>query len=60
VSTLGTSLEPALVEDVARRQAREGFVGQKWFMAHGPGDGPAGLERGIELPHGHGLHGAFT
>jgi L-rhamnonate dehydratase len=48
-STLGASLEPQAVEDLARRVAKEGFAGQKWFMAHGPGDGPEGLERDVEV-----------
>ncbi|MGH3164483.1 MAG: enolase C-terminal domain-like protein [Trebonia sp.] len=47
-STLGTSLDPGDAEDFARQTAKEGFAGQKWFMAHGPGDGPEGLERDLE------------
>jgi L-alanine-DL-glutamate epimerase-like enolase superfamily enzyme len=48
-STLGTSLEPDAVEEFARQVAKEGFAGQKWFMAHGPGDGAAGLNADIEV-----------
>lgn len=48
-STLGTSLEPDAAQEFARQTAKEGYAGQKWFMAHGPGDGPEGLERDIEV-----------
>ncbi|MBI5280851.1 MAG: mandelate racemase, partial [Candidatus Solibacter usitatus] len=48
-SCLGFSVEP----DAARRKAAElkaaGFRHQKWFMAYGPGDGPAGLKKNVEL-----------
>lgn len=48
-STLGTSLEPEAVEALARQVAKDGFAGQKWFLANRPGDGHAGLERDIEV-----------
>lgn len=48
-STLGTSLEPEAVTELARQVAAEGFAGQKWFLANGPGDGSAGLELDIEV-----------
>jgi L-alanine-DL-glutamate epimerase-like enolase superfamily enzyme len=49
VSTLGASLEPDAVRDVAAGLQTEGFSGQKWFFADGPGDGPEGLRRNVEL-----------
>lgn len=49
VSTLGTSLEPELVAATSARLKAEGFDGQKWFFADGPGDGPDGLTRNVEL-----------
>jgi L-rhamnonate dehydratase len=48
-STLGTSLDPGDAEDFARQVAKDGFAGQKWFLASGPGDGPEGLERDVEI-----------
>jgi len=48
-SCLGSSLEP---EAVARRSVElkdEGFRYQKWFFAHGPGDGTRGLLANVEL-----------
>ncbi len=48
-STLGYSVEP----DAAARKAAElkqaGLSHQKWFLAYGPGDGGAGLEKNIAL-----------
>jgi L-rhamnonate dehydratase len=48
-STLGTTHEPAVVEELASRLATEGFAGQKWFMARGPGEGAAGMEHNVAL-----------
>jgi L-alanine-DL-glutamate epimerase-like enolase superfamily enzyme len=48
-STLGTSHEPESVEAFARAMAKEGYRGQKWFLAHGPGEGARGMARNIEL-----------
>ena len=49
VSTLGYSLEP----DKAQRRTVElrdmGFRYQKWFLAYGPGDGPEGLRKNVEI-----------
>jgi len=48
-SCLGYSLEP----DAARRRAAalkdEGYRYEKWFLAWGPGDGPPGLRKSVEL-----------
>ncbi|MCS7041934.1 MAG: mandelate racemase [Bryobacteraceae bacterium] len=48
-SALGYPVEP----DAAARRAAElkeqGFRCQKWFFAHGPGDGPEGLRRAVDL-----------
>ncbi|QGN33115.1 enolase C-terminal domain-like protein [Microlunatus sp. Gsoil 973] len=49
VSTLGTSLEPETVAATAAELKAAGFDGQKWFFADGPGDGPDGLSRTVEL-----------
>ncbi|WP_172836103.1 enolase C-terminal domain-like protein [Microlunatus soli] len=49
VSTLGTSLEPAVVRTTATELQRAGFWGQKWFFADGPGDGQQGLTRSVGL-----------
>ncbi|MCU1583843.1 MAG: Mandelate racemase/muconate lactonizing enzyme C-terminal domain protein [Microbacteriaceae bacterium] len=48
-SLLGTSLEPDVVARVAAQTADEGFAGQKWFLAYGPGEGEAGMKRNVEL-----------
>jgi L-rhamnonate dehydratase len=48
-STLGVALEPGTIEETARQLAGAGFAGQKWFMANGPGDGPAGLRADLDL-----------
>jgi L-rhamnonate dehydratase len=48
-STLGTSLEPNVVTSVAQQVAKEGFAAQKWFLAHGPGEGWEGMRANIEL-----------
>jgi L-alanine-DL-glutamate epimerase-like enolase superfamily enzyme len=48
-SCLGYSLEP----DKAQRRAvdirDQGFRYQKWFLAYGPGDGPEGLRKNVEI-----------
>jgi L-rhamnonate dehydratase len=48
-SCLGYSLEP----DKAQRRTVElrdmGFRYQKWFLAYGPGDGPEGLRKNVEI-----------
>ncbi len=48
-STLGSSVE---LDRAAKRAAElksQGFRHQKWFLAYGPGDGAAGLEKNVEL-----------
>jgi len=48
-SCLGDSVEP---EDVAKRSVElkgQGFTHQKWFFAHGPGDGTSGLLANVAL-----------
>lgn len=48
-STLGLVHDPGELEQEARRLAEAGFGAQKWFFAHGPGDGSAGLEANVAL-----------
>jgi L-alanine-DL-glutamate epimerase-like enolase superfamily enzyme len=48
-SCLGYSVEKGKVGPRARQLYDQGFVHQKWFLAFGPGDGNAGLQRNIEL-----------
>jgi L-alanine-DL-glutamate epimerase-like enolase superfamily enzyme len=48
-STLGTSLEPDSVSQTATLLAKEGFLGQKWFLAHGPAGGKDGLRANVAL-----------
>jgi L-alanine-DL-glutamate epimerase-like enolase superfamily enzyme len=48
-STLGTPHDAATVDRVARELVADGYAGQKWFLAHGPGAGPRGLTRDVEL-----------
>lgn len=48
-SCLGFSLEAGAVEQTVRRLASEGFRAQKWFFAHGPADGRAGLLKNVDL-----------
>lgn len=48
-SCLGYSLEPEKVHARALALKNEGYRYQKWFMAYGPGDGPAGMRKNIEL-----------
>ena len=48
-SCLGYSLEP---DKAARRTVElrdQGFRYQKWFLAYGPGDGPEGLRKNVEI-----------
>jgi L-alanine-DL-glutamate epimerase-like enolase superfamily enzyme len=47
-STLGSSLEPALVKARAKELLAQGFRNQKWFLADGPGRGPEGMRRNVE------------
>ena len=48
-SALGFSLEPDLVQKRAREFVESGFRATKWFFRAGPGDGPEGVRRNVEL-----------
>lgn len=48
-SALGLSLEPELVRARATELAAQGYCGTKWFVRHGPADGPEGIARNVEL-----------
>ena len=48
-SCLGYSLEPDKAQTRAAQLKKEGFRYQKWFLAYGPGDGPEGLRKNVEL-----------
>ena len=48
-SCLGFSVEPAAVRSRCIKVKKQGFNRQKWFLAYGPGDGPTGLIKNVEL-----------
>ncbi len=48
-SCLGYSLEPEKLRVRALAIKKEGYRYQKWFMAYGPGDGPEGMRKNVEL-----------
>lgn len=48
-SCLGYSVEPKPAAERARQLREQGFRYQKWFLAYGPGDGPEGMQKNIEL-----------
>ncbi len=48
-SCLGFSLEPEAVKTRALGVRAEGFRYQKWFMGYGPGSGPEGMRKNVEL-----------
>ena len=48
-SCLGYSLEPEKAQARAVQVKSEGFRYQKWFLAYGPGDGPEGLRKNVDL-----------
>ena len=48
-SCLGFSLEPAAVRSRALALQKEGYRYQKWFMGYGPGSGPEGMRKNVEL-----------
>lgn len=48
-SCLGFSLEPAAVRTRALAVQKEGFRYQKWFIGYGPGSGPEGMRKNVEL-----------
>jgi L-alanine-DL-glutamate epimerase-like enolase superfamily enzyme len=48
-SCLGYSLEPAKAQARAAQVKSEGYRYQKWFLANGPGDGPEGMRKNVDL-----------
>jgi L-rhamnonate dehydratase len=48
-SCLGFSLEPEAVRTRALAIKKEGYRYQKWFMGYGPGSGPEGIRKNVEL-----------
>lgn len=48
-SALGFSLEPEAVRKRCLELKNEGFRYQKWFMGYGPGSGPEGMRKNVEL-----------
>jgi L-alanine-DL-glutamate epimerase-like enolase superfamily enzyme len=48
-STLGYSVQPESVRKRSSEFRQMGFRNQKWFLAYGPGDGPAGLQKNVDL-----------
>jgi L-rhamnonate dehydratase len=48
-SCLGFSLEPAALRTRALALKNEGYRYQKWFMGYGPGSGPEGMRKNVEL-----------
>jgi L-rhamnonate dehydratase len=48
-SCLGFSLEPEAVRTRALAIQKEGYRYQKWFMGYGPGSGPEGMRKNVEL-----------
>ena len=48
-SCLGFSLEPEAVRTRALAMQGEGYRYQKWFMAYGPGSGPEGMRKNVDL-----------
>jgi L-alanine-DL-glutamate epimerase-like enolase superfamily enzyme len=49
VSALGSSLELDKVRTRALDLQKQGFRYQKWFIAYGPGSGPEGMRKNVEL-----------
>jgi L-rhamnonate dehydratase len=48
-SCLGYSLEPEKAQTRAAALKKEGYRYQKWFLANGPGDGPEGMRKNVDL-----------
>jgi len=48
-SCLGFSLEPEAVRNRCLVLQKEGYRYQKWFLAYGPGSGPDGMRKNVEL-----------
>jgi L-rhamnonate dehydratase len=48
-SCLGYSLEPDKAQARAAQVKADGFRYQKWFLGYGPGDGPEGMRKNVDL-----------
>lgn len=48
-SCLGYSLEPEKAQARAVANKKDGYRYQKWFLAYGPGDGPEGMRKNVEI-----------
>ena len=48
-SCLGFSLQPEAVRRRCLSIQKEGYRYQKWFVAYGPGSGPEGMRKNVEL-----------
>lgn len=48
-SCLGYSVEPEKASQTAARLKNEGYRNQKWFLAYGPGAGPEGMKKNVDL-----------
>jgi len=48
-SCLGFSLQPDAVRKRCQIIQKEGYRYQKWFLAYGPGSGPEGMRKNVEL-----------
>ena len=48
-SCLGYSLEPESVRRRSKQFKDEGYRHEKWFLAYGPGAGPEGMAKNVEL-----------
>jgi L-alanine-DL-glutamate epimerase-like enolase superfamily enzyme len=48
-STLGYSLDPALVRERAQRLVAQGYTAMKWFFRYGPWNGREGMQKNLEL-----------
>jgi L-alanine-DL-glutamate epimerase-like enolase superfamily enzyme len=48
-SMLGFSLEPDALAARAKEYQKLGYHAQKWFFRYGPGDGPEGAARNVEM-----------
>ncbi len=48
-SALGFSLEPEAVRKRCLELKNQGFRYQKWFIGYGPGSGPEGMRKNVEL-----------
>jgi L-alanine-DL-glutamate epimerase-like enolase superfamily enzyme len=48
-SCLGYSLEPEKVRERCLTLKKDGYRYQKWFLGYGPGSGPEGMAKNVEL-----------